>query len=187
MACKHGTGRDLLITYIEDFYISENGNRVRHSDLTFEPEWSYCTGFKRLLKCGKGNYVFFQTTPKTERKNRYITAFFVIKDVDEGDLVPKYNLRGGARHAADIRDHYVIVGDENRSRKLNGSGLRFDRKLAEKLTFDPPRKIRFGIIVKTGHPLSEQQCIASATRNIRVLSDMDVEILLSEIRRLGLA
>lgn len=68
MSCRHGTGRDLLIAYIEDFYIFERGNRVRHLDPTFESEWSYCTGFRRLLKCGKGNYVFFHTTPKARGK-----------------------------------------------------------------------------------------------------------------------
>jgi len=188
MPCKHGEGRDLLIAYLEDYYIYENDNLQQHSDPTFESEWSYCTGFKRLLKCDKGNYVFFHTTPKTGRKQRFITAYFVIRDVGLGkDIVPKYDLQGGARHAADIENHYVIFGDETRSRKLKGLGLRFDRPLAEKLTFDPSRRIRFGIIDKNGRLLSEHQCISSATRNIRVLSDTDVEILLNEIRRLTLA
>jgi len=188
MPCRHGKGKDLLITYVENFYFYENGKIVRHPDPTFESEWSYCTGFERLLKCDKGNYAFFHTTPKAGNKHRYITAYFVIKDVGLGrDIVPKYNLQGGARHAAKIKDHYVIVGDETRSKKLKGLGLRFDRILAEKLTFDPPKKITFGIIDKVGHPLSENQCITSATRNIRILLDIDVEILLDEIRRLRLA
>lgn len=188
MPCKHGKGKDLLIAYLEDFYIHEDGKSVRHRDPTFESEWSYCTGFERLLKCDRGNYVFFHTTPRTGGKHRFITAYFVIKDKGRGkDIVPKYNLQGGARHAANFEDHYVIVGDESRSRELEGQGLRFDRRLAERLTFEPPKRIRFGIIDKTGRRLSEHQCISSAARNIRVLSDIDVEILLEEIRRQRLA
>ena len=184
MPCKHGRGKDLLIAYLEDFYFYENGKRIRHPDPTFESEWSYCTGFQRLLKCDKGNYMFFHTTPRTGGKHRFITAYFVIKDVGLGkDIVPKYNLQGGARHAANIEGHYVVVGDEKRSGRLEGLGLRFDRQLAERLTFEPPKRIRFGIIDKTGHHLSEHQCISSATRNIRVLSDIDVEVVLEEIRR----
>lgn len=186
MLCGHDKGNDLLVAYVEDFCFDENGKRVRHPDPTFESEWSYCTGFRRLLKCGKGNYVFFHTTPKTADKQRFITAYFVIKAVGLGkDIVPEHKIQGGAEHAANIEDHYVIVGDENRSKKLKGSGLRFDRPLAKKLTFDPPKKIRFGIVDKTGRRLSKHQCISSATRNIRVLSNMDVEILLKEIRRLA--
>lgn len=187
-SCKHGTGRDLLIAYKENFHIYESGKIVIHSDPTFESEWSYCTGFERLLKCGRGNYVFFHTTPKAEGKHRHITAYFVIEDVGSGkDIVPKHRLNGGAKHAAGSKDHYVIVGDKNRSKKLKGLGLKFDRKLAERLTFDPPKKIGFGIVDAIGRRLSENQCIASATRTIRVLSDIDVEILLDEIRRQGLA
>jgi hypothetical protein len=192
MASRFGEGSNLLITYIENFrYHDEEQNLwISHPDPTFETEWSYCTGNRRLLKCGKGNYVFFHTTridPGTGHGNRFITAYFVIKDVGLGkDVVPRYALLGAARHAEEIEDHYVIVGDEKLSKKLREPGLKFDRSLAERLVFDPPKRIRFAITNRLGRRLSELECIAYATRNIRILTDGDVETLLLQIDRLGL-
>ena len=192
MASRFGGGSNLLITYIENFryYDEEQDVWVSHPDPTFETEWSYCTGNRRLLKCSKGNYVFFHTTkidPVTEHRKRFITAYFVIKDVGLGrEVVPRYNLVGAARHAEEIEDHFVIVGDEKLSRKLREPGLRFDRSLAERLVFDPPKRIRLGITNRLGRRLSELECIAYATRSIRILTDDDVKTLLLEINRSGL-
>lgn len=187
-----GERSNLLITYIEDFgWPGKNGKWFSHPDPTLGPrEYSYCTGHERLLKCGKGNYVFFHTTktnPKTGDYERFITAYFVIKDVGSGkQIVPRHGITGAAKHAEGADNHYVIVGDEKRSRKLKYLGLRFDRTLAKELVFDLPRKIRFDITDKNGNKLSELQCIASATRNIRILTDGDVKTILDEIERKGL-
>jgi len=192
MASKFGEGGNLLITYIENFryYDEEQDIWVSHPDPTFEMEWSYCTGNQRLLNAGKGKYVFFHATktdPVTRHRNRVITAYFVIKDVGRGrEVVPRHNLMGAARHAEDIEDHFVIVGDEKLSRKLREPGLTFDRSLAERLVFDPPKRIRFGLANRLGRRLSDLECIAYATRNIRILTDGDVDTLLLEINRLGL-
>lgn len=183
---------NLLITYIEGFgWRGPKGKWISHLDPTLGPkEWSYCTAYERLLKCGRDNYVFFHTTktdPATRNKERFITAYFVIKDVGAGkQIVPKYSITGAAKHAENRANHYVIVGDEKRSRRLKESGLRFDRSFANKLDFDPPKKIRFDITNKHGEVLSELQCIASATRNIRILTDEDVKNILDEIGRFGL-
>lgn len=187
MTSKYGDGENLLIAYIEDFkyYDQDEGRYVSHPDPTFEAEWSYCTGNKRVLKCGRGNYVFFHTTLKKYRQH-FITAYFIIKDVGPSkEIIPKHNLKGAAKHSENWENHYVIVGDE-RSRKLREPGLKFNRSLAEKLTFKPPKPIKFNITNIHGRSLSELQCIASATRSIRFLSDEDVDILLEEINRLKL-
>jgi hypothetical protein len=186
-----GERNNLLITYIEDFEYKENGKWIYHPDPTLGPrEYSYCTGHKRLLKCGKGNYVFFHTTktnPATGQDGRFITAYFVIKDVGLGkQIVPKYGITGTAKHAENMPNHYAIVGKEKCSKKLQEPGLPFDRHFAKKLAFDPPKSIRFDIVDKNGEKLSDLQCIASATRNIRILTDSDVKTLLGEIKHQGL-
>ena len=192
MNSRFGEGSNLLITYIENYryYDEEQCVWVSHPDPTFETEWSFCTSNRRLLKCGKNNYVFFHTTkkdPVTQHRRRFITAYFRIKDVGPGsEIVPRYNILGPARHAEEIDEHYVIVGDEKLSRKLREPGLRFDRSLAERLVFDPPKRIRFGITNRLGRRLSELECIAYATRSIRILTDDDVKTLLLEINRSGL-
>ena len=89
-------------------------------------------------------------------------------------MVPRYGINGGARHAVDIEDHLVIVGDEKRSKRLKEPGLLFDRTLAERLSFEPEKRISFA-------QDSELKCISDATRNVRTLSDNDVEFLLREI------
>lgn len=187
MASVLGEKSNLLITYIEDYSYFDEGRRVEHPDPTFEREWSYCTGNKALLKCGRNNYVFFHATKKdpiTNNRVRFITAYFMIKAVGLGrEIVPIYNIRGPARHAEEIEGHYVIVGDEKLSKKLREPGLRFDRNLAERLVFNPPKTIRFDITNKLGRRLSELECIAYSTRSIRVLSNEDVNTLLREIDR----
>ena len=188
MVSRYGEGNNLLITYIENYryFDEEQGAWVPHPDPTFETEWSYCTGNRGLLKCSEGNYVFFHTTV-AEHHRRFITAYFVIKDVGLGrEIVPRYNLVSPARHAEEIEDHYVIVGDEKLSRKMREPGLRFDRPLAERLVFDPPKRIRFDVTNRLGRRLSELECIASATRKIRILTDEDVKMVLLEINRSGL-
>lgn len=187
-----GEKNNLLITYTEGFgWWGPKGKWVSHPDPTLGPgEYSYCTAYRRLLKCGKSNYVFFHTTKTnltTGQNERFITAYFVIKDVGSGkQIVPKYGVTGAAKHAENMSDHYVIVGDEKHSRKLKEPGLRFDRNLAKELVFDPPKKIRFGITDKHGNRLSELQCMASATRNIRILTDGDIKTIRDEIKRLRL-
>lgn len=182
MASSFGKGQNLLITYIENFkyYDEDIGDWVSHPDPTFETEWSYCTGHTRLLKCNKGNYVFFQTTKKGYNE-RFITAYFVVEAIGKGkDIVPRYGLTGPASHSEKWEYHFALVGNKNSSRKLKDPGLKFDKNLAERLEFEPPKRIKFD------PARSELQCISSATRNIRALTDNDVRTLLKEIDRLRL-
>lgn len=161
MPSRFGEGSNLLITYIKKFryYDEEQDIWVSHPDPIFEMEWSYCTGNPRLLNAGKGKYVFFHATkidPVTKHRKRFIAAYFMIKDVGLGrEVVPRHNLMGAARHAKDIEDQYVIVGDEKLSRKLRESGLTFDRSVAERLVFDPPKRIRFCLANRLGRRLSD--------------------------------
>lgn len=101
--------------------------------------------------------MFFHTTktdPVSKHRERFITAYFVINGVGPGkEIVPKYNIIGAARHAKNEKNHYVIVGDKKLSRKLREPGLKFDKTLAKKLVFDPPKKIQFDKTNKHGQKL----------------------------------
>lgn len=173
MPCTHGRGKDLLIVYLEEGLALENGEI--HLDPTLGPtEWSYCDDRAKLQRADVGNYVFFHTTKKKYRQ-RFITGYFVVKVIGSGsEIVSRYGISGPASHAANIENHYIIVGDEKRSKKFKEPGLLFDRTLAERLTFEPQKPIGF-------HQNSELKCISDATRNARVLSDKDVELLLREV------
>jgi len=132
---------------------------------------------KRDLK--QGDYVFFHTTI---RGIRYITAYYVVERVHKTSeaasdraIVAKYRnphireyLDGERRDQDDV----MIFGDSVLSRKLPHP-LPFDRKLAEKLSLKIPFKKGF----------TENQCISSATRQWRELTESDVRVLLSEIKR----
>lgn len=166
------------------FYNENSDYRHNHPDPTFEHEWSFCAG-ERLSKTGIGKYVFFHTTTqdkKTKQNKRYIKAYFVIKDLLEGfkNSIVK-ELKGGAKHAYDIPNHFVIIGDKKKS-KVFEKPIEFDKKLAEKLEYVPRKKIQFDIKNINGRILSDLECISSATRNYRMLSESDVKLLLSIIK-----
>jgi len=132
---------------------------------------------KRDLR--RGDYVFFHTTI---RGQRYVTAYYVVDRVlDTRDaasdkaIVAKYKnphideyLKGDRRD----QDDAVIFGDPILSRKLPRP-LLFNKTLAEKLSLAIPFKEGF----------TETQCIGSATRQWRELTQEDVNILLSEIEK----
>lgn len=162
----------LLIVYLEEGLPLETGEI--HLDPTLGPsEWSYCDDKAKLQRADVGNYVFFHTTKRAYRQ-RFITAYFIVKAIGPGnEIVPRYDISGPASHAADVEDHYVIVGDERRSRKFKQPGLLFDRTLAERLVFEPQKPIGF-------HQNSELKCISDSTRNARILTDRDIELLLRE-------
>jgi len=104
-----------------------------------------------------------------------------VKDVLEGYKNPIVKeLNGGANHAYEKHNHYVILGDENKSRVLK-KPIEFNRGLSKKLDFEPRGKIKFDIENEYGRTLSDLECISSATRNYRVLSESDIDCLLSII------
>ena len=166
------------------FYNENSEYRHNHQDPTFENEWSFCAG-ERLSKTEKGKYIFFHTTTqdkKTKQNKRYIKAYFVIKDLLEGFKNPIVKeLKGGAKHAYDEPNHFVIIGDKKKSKVLENP-IKFNKKLAEKLDFEPRKKIQFDIENNNGRILSDLECISSATRNYRMLSESDVKLLLSIIK-----
>ena len=121
MPCAYGKGKDLLIVYLEEGLILHNGER--HLDPTLGPsEWSYCDDMTKLQRANVGNYVFFHTTRKPYNR-RFITAYFVIKDIGPGnEIVSRHDISGSASHAANIENHYTVVGDEKKVEKVQRPG-----------------------------------------------------------------
>ena len=145
-------------------------------EFTYGDVKSRARKLKRDLK--HGDHVFLHTTI---RGGRYITAYYVVDrvlDTSEAAsnraIVDKFEnphikeyLSGDRRSEEDA----ILFGDPIESRKLPRP-LPFNRALAKKLSLD--------ITFKKG--FSENQCIGSATRQWRTLTDKDVETLLSEIK-----
>lgn len=127
----------------------------------------------------RGEYVFLHTTI---RGRRYITAYYVVDRVlhtseaaASRSIVDKYrNPHIKEYLEGERRDDYdaVLFGDPILSRKLPRP-LLFNRALAEKLSLDIPFRKNF----------TDNQCIGSATRQWRRLTEKDVETLLLEIRK----
>jgi len=146
-------------------------------EFTYGDSESRARKLKRDLK--RGDYVFFHTTI---RGQRYITAYYVIDRVldtriaaSDRAIVAKYKNPHIDEYRKGERQDYddaVIFGDPVLSKKLPRP-LLFDRTLAEKLSLAIPFKEGF----------TETQCIGSATRQWRELTEQDVQILLSEIEK----
>ncbi len=152
---------------------------LQHHDDPNWKEFTYCCGSERLLN-SKGKHVFFHET--SSDGNRYIIGYFVVEDAGSGaEMVPKHNVKGGAKHAEGREDHYVIVGDKNNSKKLKAP-IKLNRKLARQLKFSPNKPIKFDIINKNGKHLTDLECISSATRAVRFLSKADVDLLFDKIK-----
>jgi len=132
---------------------------------------------KKKLK--RGDFVFFHSTI---RKRHFITAYFVVDRVldtsqaaSERAIADKYKnphileyLRGERRDEPDA----VLFGDPILSKKLLHP-LPFDQALAGKTSLGIPFY----------EELTENQCIGSATRQWRVLTEADVETIREEIRK----
>jgi hypothetical protein len=88
------------------------------------------------------------------------------------NIVAKYKNPHIERYPSGEKDEYIVFGDPIISRVLD-IPLLFNRELSERLSLN----IRFD------SRLTEIQKIASATRNWRVLNDMDLEVLLEAIER----
>jgi len=148
---------------LEEFTYGDVGTRARK--------------LERDLK--RGDYVFFHTTI---RRRRYITAYYVVDrvlDTSEAaassSIVDKYRnphikeyLEGERRDDDDA----VLFGDPILSRNLP-QPLLFSRALAEKISLNIPFRKNF----------TDNQCISSATRQWRRLTEKDVETLLLEIKK----
>lgn len=127
----------------------------------------------------QGDYVFLHTTL---RGGRYVTAYYVVdKVLDTSEaaankaIALKYRNPHIKEYLAGERredDDVIIFGDTVLSLELKRP-LPFDKKLADKLSLEIPFKNGF----------TENQCISSATRAWRELTENDVKILQSEIER----
>lgn len=155
-----------------------------HSDPMFS-EFTYGDVRQRArqLKAtlGKGDYVFFHAS---RGGKKHITAYYVVDRVldtavacQDKTIVVKYKnphileCLDGER-PLDDDDDVIVFGDPITSHVLDHA-LPFDQGLAEQLSLGirfPPRR-------------TEAQAIGSATRSWRQLTDEDVDVLLSAIRR----
>ena len=153
---------------------------IHHPDPNLD-EFTYgdinSRGRKLRISLSKGDYVFFHTSINARK---YITAYYVIDRVlDLSDAVADKNILlkyhnphlseyvEGKRH---YKNDVIVFGDPILSHKLNRP-LLFDRRLAESLSL--------GIAFKNS--FTESQCIGSATRQWRELSEKDVKRILKGI------
>jgi len=129
----------------------------------------------------KGDYVFFHASRSGKK---YITAYYVVDRVldttaacRDRAIVVKYKnphileCLDGERPLDDA-DDVIVFGDPITSHLLDRA-LPFDQGLAEQLSLGirfPPRR-------------TEAQAIGSTTRSWRQLTDEDVDVLLTAIRR----
>ena len=154
---------------------------IHHADPILE-EFSYGDSKTRARKLKtslkQGDYVFFHTSINSKK---YITAYYVVDRIlntSEAASNKNIYLKYKNPHITEYRegkrrkqDDVVVFGDPILSRRLERP-LLFDKALAEKLSL--------GIEFKKG--FTESQCIGSATRQWRKLSDKDVDVLLAEVK-----
>ena len=162
---------NLLIPYISIF---------NHEDPTLD-EFTYGDINTRARKCKllpKGSHLFFHTSINN---TRHITAYYVVdrildtsKAIKDKHIKAKYknpHLREYEKFCSQREDDVIIFGDPILSRKLE-KPLLFDETLAQKLSISIP--------FKKGR--TDNQCISSATRQWRKLTEKDVSILLDSIK-----
>ena len=131
-----------------------------------------------------GDVIFFHVTMKG---SRYVTSMYVVDKITKGEdarrdpsIVDRYrNAHIGDNEFKGYAEDVVLFGNPDLS-KIFHPPILLDRKLAERLAFDPPNPIEFNIVDKKGRHLSDLECIASATRTARKLTREDTEIILKE-------
>ncbi len=143
---------------------------------------------KRLKeKLNRGDYIFFWTNIAGMQ---YITAYYVVDKVLEVDeakkdhkIMEKYrnpHLKRSFYEGEDVsyENDVVVFGDVKKSRKL-GIPLSFNRTLAERFVFNPPKTIDFQ------NNRTDAENIGSACRQPRELTKEDVKFLVTEIENLN--
>lgn len=193
MEIDFGNGKHILCRYTD---------LEGHPDPVFD-ELTYGEGyhFSRMVRknIGKGSHYFFHTMNDGVR---YITAHYYVSDIVEG-----YD----ARHDDTIRNEYtnvhihpenypvwwggtydpskeerneegdiIIIGDKKKSFGKLQHPVLFDRNLAEKLEFEG-NSIQFDVTDKNGRCRKFNECLASATRAPRYITENDARILLETI------
>jgi hypothetical protein len=186
MNLEFGEGKHILCGYID----LENHLDPRFDELTYGERGRLSGMIRNNIK--PGSHYFFH---KTINGQRYITAhYFVIKVMEGYD----------ARNDPEIRKKYknvhlhppyapynekkgekrdiIIFGDKEKSLgELKPPGLLFDRKLSEKLEFATGDKIKFDALDKKGRIRTDAECLCSATRTPRLLTDKDAITLFDAI------
>jgi len=189
---------------------NENGKVSQKGDLHVDPEFETFTygdfpqkGAKANLgKLTRGNYIFFNCTflEMTGEKARYIVGYFRLKDIRTVEEILKKSLANTkpycnnehVRYARDGKwsvDGSIFIGDPEESKKLRVP-LRFDKEMVKKLnlmdSWERPISHQFGRKKNTfGRLMHDIEIINVYTRNPKILDEMQVEILLEEIRKVG--
>lgn len=161
-----------------------------HPDPLFD-EFTYgdarARGKRLKEKLNRGDHIFFWTNIAGMQ---YITAYYVVDkmlEVDEAKkdhkIMEKYrnpHLKRSFYEGKDVsyENDVVVFGDVKKSRKL-GIPLSFNRTLAERFVFNPPKTIDFQ------NNRTDAENIGSACRQPRELTKEDVKFLLTEIENLN--
>ncbi len=117
----------------------------------------------------KGSYLFFHTKIGSKK---YITAYMVIDRMIPG----KEAQRDPAIKCDGQNDDWLFIGNKNQSKRLR-KPIPFNRYLADKLS------LNINFMPYENGQRSELQVIGSATRSQRELSEKDVQVLLTEIKK----
>lgn len=163
----------LLIPYVKlPNHIDPNLDEFTYGDIS-----ARARKVKNDLK--KGDYVFFHTS---DRGSGYITAYYVVDRVLETRVAAANRLIRGKYKNPHIgeflatkrhfKDDAIVFGDPILSRRL-ALPLLFDRELANETSL----KIPFA------KGKTELECISSATRQWRTLTEHDVDVLLDAARK----
>ncbi|WP_319506924.1 endonuclease NucS domain-containing protein [uncultured Methanolobus sp.] len=201
MDIKFGKGRHMLYRYLPAETMKKK--YCEHPDPLFD-ELTYGEGggFSDRVRNNvlPGSHIFFHTTIGGQR---YIMAHYFVKELVEGydarhDDKIRENYKNVHIHPEnypewwmgdydpeledeDETNDIIIFGDEKMSLGKLENPVPFDRYLAEKLEFEPYKKITFDIYNKNGKLLLDSERITSATRNPRFITENDVRTILYEI------
>lgn len=187
MNIELGNGKHMLCRYVD----LEDHLDPRFDELTYGECGHFSSTVRKYIK--PGSHYFFH---KTINGQRYITAHYFVTRVMEGydarhdpEIITEYkNVHLHPPYACDNEikgesSDIIIFGDKDKSLGELKTRLLFDRELAEKLEFATGNKIEFDKIDRRGKIRTDAECLCSATRTPRVLTDKDAITLYNAISR----
>ncbi|MEL7665573.1 MAG: endonuclease NucS domain-containing protein [Methanosarcina mazei] len=187
MDIKLGNAKHMLCRYVD----LEDHLDPRFDELTYGECGHFSSMVRKYIK--PGSHYFFH---KTINGQRCITAHYFVTKVMEGydarhdpEIINEYkNVHLHPPYACDNEikgesSDIIIFGDKEKSLGELKTRLLFDRELAEKLEFATGNKIEFDTVDKRGKIRTDAECLCSATRTPRLLTDKDAITLYNSIIR----
>ena len=171
-----------MVYFMKGFLIYyDNSKKFRNthpdpclSEFTYGNKENYASFIRNRMS--KGDCVFFHATLQEPSYGRYITSCFVIERIMEGDLARNNeeicNKYENVHLHEDRYNDVIIFGNKDKSIDIRKKPIRFNRQIAEKLTFNSKND---KIIFK--NDFSDFECISSSTRPFRELTDISREFL----------